>query len=200
MKGYKGYSKGLICKGKQYAENTVFEEDEAVICRSGMHFCENPFDVLDYYPIIGKNGELNEFTDVEALDETFTDDNKKYCTKKLKVGTKIELRDFLKIGGEFIVEKVKKETEGASKNDTVGGDYAQLVGGDYAQLVGGDDAVLVGENGSKAKGRKGSIMLLIERNSKGKIINYKATQVDGEKIKADTWYKLVDGELKEANE
>ena len=27
MKGYKGFEKGLICKRKQYAENTVFEED-----------------------------------------------------------------------------------------------------------------------------------------------------------------------------
>lgn len=25
MKGYKGFRKGLICKDKQYAENTIFE-------------------------------------------------------------------------------------------------------------------------------------------------------------------------------
>ena len=48
MKGYKGFSKGLVCRGKQYAENTVFEEDDAQICQSGMHFCENPFDVLTH--------------------------------------------------------------------------------------------------------------------------------------------------------
>lgn len=24
MKGYKGFSKGMVCRGKQYAENTVF--------------------------------------------------------------------------------------------------------------------------------------------------------------------------------
>ena len=34
MKGYKAFKKGMICQGKQYAENTVFEEDEAVICES----------------------------------------------------------------------------------------------------------------------------------------------------------------------
>ena len=28
MKGYKGFEPGLICKGKQYAENTVFEEEK----------------------------------------------------------------------------------------------------------------------------------------------------------------------------
>ena len=44
MKGYKAFDKGLICRGKQYAENTVFEEDKAEICKSGMHFCKNPLD------------------------------------------------------------------------------------------------------------------------------------------------------------
>ena len=89
MKGYKGFGKGLICRGKQYAENEVFEEENAVICNSGMHFCENPFDVLDYYGYVNDNAELNEFAEVEALDECKTDDNRKFCTKKLKVGAKI---------------------------------------------------------------------------------------------------------------
>ena len=88
-KGFKGFSKGLICQGKQYAENTVFEESDAVICRKGMHFCENPMDVLDHYEFMDGNGNLNEFAEVEALDECFTDDNKKFCTKKLKVGAKL---------------------------------------------------------------------------------------------------------------
>ena len=42
MKGYKGFDPGLICRGKQYAENTVFEENNAEIYKQGMHFCENP--------------------------------------------------------------------------------------------------------------------------------------------------------------
>ena len=49
MKGYKAFEKGLICKGKQYSENTVFEEDEAVVCKKGMHFCKNPKG--EYYVI-----------------------------------------------------------------------------------------------------------------------------------------------------
>ena len=88
MKGYKGFEKGLICRGKQYAENTVFEEETAAICKSGMHFCENPFDVLGYYGYVNNNAELNEFAEVEALDECQTDDGEKFCTKKLKIGAK----------------------------------------------------------------------------------------------------------------
>lgn len=31
MKGYKAFNKGLVCRGKRYAENTVFEEKK---CRN----------------------------------------------------------------------------------------------------------------------------------------------------------------------
>ena len=48
MKGYKAFSKGLVCRGKRYAENTVFEEESAEICKIGMHFCKNPLDTLDF--------------------------------------------------------------------------------------------------------------------------------------------------------
>ncbi|MGN0553707.1 MAG: hypothetical protein ACI4I1_10005, partial [Oscillospiraceae bacterium] len=73
MKGYKVFEKGLVCRGKQYAENTVFEEAKAKICEKGMHFCENPFDVLDYYGLLNDNAEFNDFAEVDALDEAKTD-------------------------------------------------------------------------------------------------------------------------------
>ena len=63
--------------GKQYKENTVFEEEKAVICNSGMHFCVNPFDVLDHYDLVNGDGSFNDFAEVEALEEAKTDDNKK---------------------------------------------------------------------------------------------------------------------------
>ena len=89
MKGYKGYNKDLTCNPngnkKQYAENAVFKEEQAKICNSGMHFCVNPFDGLEHYGFVNDNAEINEFTEVEALDECYTDDDKKYCTKKFSV-------------------------------------------------------------------------------------------------------------------
>ena len=106
MEGYKGFEKGLICRGKQYAENTVFEEDKAVICNSGMHFCKEPMDVLDFYP------PESEFAKVEALDEAKTDDNRKYVTKKLKVGAKISFAELVKAQVEIDVEKAKEEGSG----------------------------------------------------------------------------------------
>ena len=168
MKGYKAFEKGLICKGKQYAENTVFEEETAEICKSGMHFCKNPLDVLDYYPLIDSNGNMTEFADVEALDECKTDDGKKYCTKKLKIGAKLSLPQFIKASFEATYENITSEVKEETKqvknggnsaklaggyNATLAGGYnAKLAGGYNATLAGGDNATLAGGNWAKLAG------------------------------------------------
>ncbi len=107
MKGYKGFKKGLICREKQYTENTVFEEENAKICESGMHFCKNPFDVWRFYPPCGKNGELNDFAEVEALDEAKTDDDIKFCTSKLKIGKKLTFIDFVNAGIKAVLNNAE---------------------------------------------------------------------------------------------
>ncbi|HAQ29033.1 MAG TPA: hypothetical protein DCQ76_04760, partial [Ruminococcaceae bacterium] len=124
MKGFKAFNKGMICLGKQYAENTVFEEPEAIICCKGMHFCKNPFDVLDYYPLIDDNGNFPDFAVVEALDEPVTDDNKKFCSKKLKIGAKLSFANFIEAAASFEFEK----TENDKKSNVIGnsGDSAQI--------------------------------------------------------------------------
>ena len=101
MKGYKGFEKGLVCRGKQYAENTVFEEDDAEICQSGMHFCALPHQVFSYYA----PSENHEFAEVEALDDPVTDDAK-YCSKKLRIGAKISVFDMVKASVCAFFERV----------------------------------------------------------------------------------------------
>lgn len=220
MKGYKGFRKGLICKSKQYAENTIFEESEANICVNGMHFCKNPMDVLDYYPLIDNNGEMCEFSEVEAMDETLTNDEKKYCTKKLKIGARLSLVEFIKASFDVTYRQIKEEVDNVSEKENVvdnaklaGGNWAKLAGGDWAKLAGGDNAklaggygaklaggkhsIMVSENGGRAKGGMGSVIVMVERNGKGEIVNYKAIQIDGDTYKEDTWYRLEDGEIKE---
>ena len=160
MKGYKAFEKGMVCKGKQYTENTVFEEDEAKVCECGMHFCENPLDVLNYYPLVDCNGELTEFAEVEALDEVLTDDNKKYCTKKLKIGAKLDLPAFVKASIDFQfektpVEKTIKECKNSSGNSAQcvsSGDYAQCVSsGNSAQCVSSGNSAQCVSSGNYAK-------------------------------------------------
>ena len=58
-------------------------------------------------------------------------------------------------------------------------------------------AIVTGRN-SKAKGALNDWLVLTERDDNWKILGVKAVMVDGEKIKADTWYCLSGGEIKEA--
>ena len=145
MKGYKGFNKGLVCRGKQYEENTVAEEDEAVICRRGLHFCVNPFEVLNYYPLVNSEGEFNDFAEVEALDECYTDDGKKYCTRKLKIGAKLSFSDFINACVDFILKRTSDDG-GSSGND------ARIGSSGYGAQIGssGNDA-RIGSSGYGAQ-------------------------------------------------
>jgi len=238
MKGYKGFEPGLICRGKQYAENTVFEEEEAEIYSYGMHFCENPFDVLGYYGFTNDNGDFNEFAEVEALDEVKTDDNRKFCTKKLKIGAKLSISKFINACVDFAIEKTStciadnKISSGDFAQIGSSGDSAQIgssgysaqIGssGDFARIGSSGDSAKIGSSGdfaqigssgkdcviccaghnSVVKAKKGSWITLAEWEYSEEKERYipkcvKTEFVDGERIKEDTLYKLIDGEFVE---
>jgi len=65
-----------------------------------------------------------------------------------------------------------------------------------AAEVGGKEsiAIVTGKDG-KAKGALGCWLVLTERDEDWHILGVKSVKVDGETIKADTWYKLVNGEI-----
>ena len=153
MKGFKAFGKGMICRGKQYKENTVFEEEKAVICTSGMHFCENPLDVLDYYPLVDDNGNIVEVAQVEALDECHTDGNKKYCTKKLKIGFKLSLAEFVKAAIDFAFEKNDgKVSSGNGAKLASSGNGAKLASSGYgAKLASSGNGAKLASSGDGAK-------------------------------------------------
>ena len=69
--------------------------------------------------------------------------------------------------------------------------------GDYGAASVGKDGVAIVSTGGKAKGDIGSVLVLVNRDDYGNIVEFKAVQVDGKQVKADTWYKLENGELKE---
>ena len=251
MKGYKAFKKGLVCKGKQYAENAVFEEPEAIVCRKGMHYCHEPLAVLDYYDLVDSNGDLLEFAEVDPLEEELTDDGTKFCTRKLKIGGKISLAGLIKAQSEYVKEIAdsrqgdRATLAGGDEAKLAGGDEAKLAGGDWATLAGGygatlaggdwaklaggdgaklaggygatlaggdgatlaggnkatlaggNGAILVVGNGGVAKAKKGSLIVLAERDKDGNVCDFCAKIVDGNEIKEDVLYKLDNGTLKE---
>ena len=259
-KGFKAFEPGLICRGKQYAENADFEEAGGNICGKGMmHYCVNPFDCLDYYPLVNSKGEISDFATVEALEDPITDDGKKFAAKKLHIGLKLGLPRFVKA----CVDYIKVQTIGnmpSSKGDAgdaaqIGssGDGAQIgssgnaaqigssgdgaqIGssGDGAQIGSSGDAARIGSSGYAArigssgyaaridstgedavvccaghgnivKAKTGSWITLSEwaysEEKKHSVpVCVKTARVDGEIIKADTWYKLVNGEFTEVHD
>lgn len=61
-------------------------------------------------------------------------------------------------------------------------------------------AVACGKN-AKAKGTIGSYIVLTEwNNDANELLTAKLYRVDGEKVKADTWYILRNGELEEVDD
>ena len=190
MKGYKGFAPGLVCRNKQYAENTVFEEKTAKICDSGMHFCENPFDVLDYYNFVNNNAEINDFAEVEAVDDVKTDDNKKFCTTKLKIGAKIGIAGLVNAFVEYTKSKIDFKNETATNT----GDWS-------AATVEGKNsfAIATGVNG-KARGKIGCYIAVAdwEETENGyTLVDFQTRKVDGKTIKEDVFYSLVNGEFVE---
>ena len=225
MKGYKAFHKGLICNGKQYAENTVFEETGASgCCKAGMmHFCKTPFDTLDYYPLVDDNGDFGEFAEVEALDEVKKDGNKR-ATKKLRIGAKLSFKDFIKAGVAVLIETTKpinikgtdltdKGNDGAQIGSS--GDGAKIGSSGYGAKIGssgyGAKIVMRGSDSvgaaigidSIAKGKTGNWIVLAEWVRDGD--NYKpacvkAAKIDGKTVKDDTFYRLKNGEFEEVEE
>ena len=209
MKGYKAFNKGLICKDKQYKENEVFEEEKAVPCHRGMHFCKNPFDVLNFYDLVDENGEFSDFAEVEAPDdaEVKTDDNIKYCTTKLKVGAKFSFAGFIKACVDFVIEKTQTEKPDSGDYAKIGssGNYAKIgSSGDSAKIksTGYDSVICCAGDDSCVSAKKGSWITLAEWEYSYEKRRYvpkcvKTEYVDGERIKEDVMYRLIDGEFKE---
>ena len=87
------------------------------------------------------------------------------------------------------------------------GDYAQIgSSGDYAQIdsTGEDSVIMCAGNESKAKAKVGSWITLAEwkwsdEKNRNVPVCVKTEYVDGENIKADTWYQLKNGKF-EVNE
>ena len=205
--GYKAFNPGMICRGKQYEENAVFEEPEAKICNTGMHYCKNPFDVLEHYGFVNDNAEINEFAEVEALADEKTDDGRKFCTTKLKIGAKLSIHNFVNAFVEFTLKRTNGESAATNTGDwsaaTNTGDRSAATNtGDWSAATNtGKDGVAVswGRRG-KARGEKGCYLVLAEYDDSNNLVCAKMEKVDGERIKENTFYTLKNGEFAVAEE
>ena len=209
-KGYKAFDPGLICRGKQYTENTTFEESGNVAaCKEGMmHYCQNPFDCLNHYDLVNSDGKFSDFAEVEALGDIKRDGTKS-ATNKIHIGAKLGLKGFIKAAVDFTIEKTSfeklelntKTLEDLLDSAKIGSSgYSAQIGssGDYAQIesTGKNAVVMAAGYKSIAKAKIGSWITLAEWvREDGEWIPkcVKTEHVDGTRIKEDVFYRLVDG-------
>ena len=133
---YKGFDKDLKCRGFQYEVGKSFEHNGPVeMCGSGFHACQNPSDVLDFYPI--ENG--NRFAIVE-MDGEVKDDDSKTVASKLNIKAELSLCDFIKVSVDWHISGWFKDL--INKKDASTGNYAHNAStGNYAHNAStGDDA------------------------------------------------------------
>ena len=201
MKGYKGFDKDWKCRDKQYEVGKTYEEAEARLCNKGLHFCENPFDVFNYY----SPSNQSRYAVVEAENVTDEkDSDTKRVAKKLTIKTELNLIGIVKAGMEYIkehinVEKIKEKAFDESTAATSGNESTAATSGDRSTaIVEGEDSVAIALGArSKAKGALGCWLILAEweENDDGMYRkDVKCFKVDGEIIKADMFYMLEDGE------
>ena len=151
MHGFKAYEPGLICRGHKYEENTVYKKSGHGICVPGVtHYCVNPFDVLDHYPLVRPDGQFSDFTTVEAIDPPVTDDDKKFATSTIKIGVKLGFSDFIQACIDFLFEKTIKKMPRPEDVDI--SDVAQIGSSGYAAKIGSSGyAAQIGSSGRYAK-------------------------------------------------
>ena len=195
------------------------EVPKAVLCRTGLHFCEYPLDVFGYY-----SPADSRFCTVEAddvTDETESVNSKRVC-KKLTVKAEIGLPGLIKAGVEYIKKQVDWENAKESNNQGMSAatntgymsaatntgngsaatntgymSAATNTGNGSAAIVEGRESVAcaLGIEG-KAKGALGCWIVLAEWkeiDEEWHRVAVKAFKVDGKRIKPDTFYMLKDG-------
>lgn len=208
MKTYKGFDKDLKCRGLQYEIGKEYEEKEAKVCEKGFHACENPLEVFNYYPPC----DGNRYCEVDRDGELSKHGgDSKVASTKIKIGVELGLKGLIQAGVSFILDKVNWKDDAATNTGyqsaaTNTGNYSAATNTgncSAAEVSNGDSVAIVTGYNSKAKAGLGSAIVIAERGVwNGKIyplINIKAAIVDGEKIKADTWYTLINGEFVECD-
>ena len=221
---YKGFYKNMQCRGFQYEVGKEYEMDgEIKCCNRGFHACKSPLEVWDYYDILNSRyAEVEQSGKIEEEENTT-----KVCSSHIKIKAELKLADIINIGVEWLKDitspsKVKADgalNDNGNRKKQIGssgysakigssGDYAQIgSSGDSAKIdsTGEDSVVMCAGNKTRAKAKVGSWITLAEwewNDEKNRYVPVcvKTEYVDGDRIKADTWYQLKDGEFIEVTE
>lgn len=97
IKTFKAFDLDLKCRGFQFEVGKEYSQDGSIsACNNGFHACENPFNVLDFYPLVD-----SRFCEVDQYGEIDKED-KKVASEKITIKAEISLGGFIKACFEYI--------------------------------------------------------------------------------------------------
>ena len=200
IKAYKGFNKDMTCRGFQYEEGKDYETDKAELCESGFHACERPLDVFNFY-----EPATSVYHEVELDGDTKSDSEKTVATK-IHVGGRLNIPALVEAHIEYT--KSRCTTEHTDPNLATAGDSGAATAGDFgvatsrgSSSVGENGIACARGNGCRVKGGLGAVLVIAEEEETTyNLKQWRAVVVDGEKIKADTWYTLKGRRLVEVKE
>ena len=217
MKAYKGFDKDLKCRDFQFEVGKEYQEERAKCCEAGFHACEYPLDVFNYYAPAG-----NRFCEVEMSGDIDKEEqaDSKIAATRIRIGAEISLKAMIDAAIKFTFDRAtwsKKNhvTEGRKAASATGDQgaasatgyrgaasatgyqgAASATGDQGAASATGPDSIACGLGWQcRAKAALGNWIVLAERDRNYNILTVKTALVDGEIIKADTYYALKGGEF-----
>ena len=211
IKAYKAFDKDLSCRGFKYKVGKEYEETGDIeACEKGFHACPYPLDVFGYYAPAG-----SRFCEVEQSGKIDDSESDKVCSSKIRIGAELDIRGLVKAAVSYVKERCTNECNAKPGKPATAGNYGAATAGYRGAATAGDSGAATarwkastGSNGlSVARGKNvqvkggiGAILVIAEeRDDTYDIVDWKAVAVDGEVVKADTWYRLENGELVEVD-
>ena len=203
IKAYKAFDKDLSCRGFKYKVGKEYEETGDIkACEKGFHACPYPLDVFGYYAPAG-----SRFCEVEQSGKIDDSESDKVCSSKIRIGAELDIRGLVKAAVSYVKERCTNECNAEPGKPATAGYRGAATAGDSGAATARGKAS-TGSNGlSVARGKNvqvkggiGAILVIAEeRDDTYDIVDWKAVAVDGEVVKADTWYRLENGELVEVD-
>lgn len=194
IKAYKAFDKDLSCRGFKYEVGKEYEETGDIkACEKGFHACPYPLDVFSYYTPTG-----SRFCEVEQSGKIDDSESDKVCSSKIRIGAELDIRGLVKAAVSYVKERCTNECNAKPGKPATAGDRGAATAGDGGAATARGKAS-TGSNGlSVARGKNvqvkggiGAILVIAEeRDDTYDIVDWKAVAVDGEVVKADTWYRL----------
>ena len=219
IKAYKAFDKDLSCRGFKYEVGKEYEETGYIkACEKGFHACPYPLDVFGYYAPAG-----SRFCEVEQSGKIDDSESDKVCSSKIRIGAELDIRGLVKAAVSYVKERCTNECNAEPGKPATAGDRGAATAGNYGAATAGNcGAATAGDGGAatargeastgsnglsvargknvQVKGGIGAILVIAEeRDDTYDIVDWKAVAVDGEVVKADTWYRLENGELVEVD-